>query len=236
MSIRNYYDLKYYEARQEIGELSEDYLLGTDAADIVGSRFEKIRLPLLLKVDSDPVATKNMDRIEVEDDDGDLILHRRTVVRVSYHIKNFDRIEEVLNRTADVENYLPSVKYRKDCIEMEIGTTDDLDGNVAKLEENISSRNRLVENLDCSIEAWLTTYVDNLKKALLQDREERRKIETRPSKKDDNDDGDWDDDRHERTPNDDRSDTLNPDNPAYDDARDNRSDQLNPNNPHYQGE
>ena len=39
-----------------------------------------------------------------------------------------------------------------------------------------------------------------------------------------------------RTPNDDRSDSMNPNNPAYQDSLDNRSDQLNPNNPEYRGD
>lgn len=38
-----------------------------------------------------------------------------------------------------------------------------------------------------------------------------------------------------RTANDDRSDSMNPNNDSYDDSRDNRSDQLNPNNDRYQG-
>jgi hypothetical protein len=38
-----------------------------------------------------------------------------------------------------------------------------------------------------------------------------------------------------RTPNDDRSDSMNPNNPAHDDSLDNHSDQLNPNNERYQG-
>lgn len=38
-----------------------------------------------------------------------------------------------------------------------------------------------------------------------------------------------------RTPNDDRSDSMNPNNDAYWDSQDNRSDQLNPNNERYQG-
>ena len=37
------------------------------------------------------------------------------------------------------------------------------------------------------------------------------------------------------TPNDDRSDSMNPNNDAYDDSQDNRSNQLNPNNNAYQG-
>lgn len=39
-----------------------------------------------------------------------------------------------------------------------------------------------------------------------------------------------------RSPNDDRSDSKNPNNPAYEAASDNRADQLNPNNPEYQGD
>jgi hypothetical protein len=38
-----------------------------------------------------------------------------------------------------------------------------------------------------------------------------------------------------RTANDDRSDSMNPNNENYDDSQDNRSDQLNPNNDRYQG-
>lgn len=38
-----------------------------------------------------------------------------------------------------------------------------------------------------------------------------------------------------RTPNDDRSDSMNPNNDAYWDSLDNHSDQLNPNNDRYQG-
>ncbi len=38
-----------------------------------------------------------------------------------------------------------------------------------------------------------------------------------------------------RTPNDDRSDSMNPNNDAYHDSMDNHSDQLNPNNDEYQG-
>ena len=39
-----------------------------------------------------------------------------------------------------------------------------------------------------------------------------------------------------RTPNDDRSDSMNPNNDAYDYGQDNRSNQLNPNNDAYQGD
>ncbi|SMN00389.1 hypothetical protein SPONN_1643 [uncultured Candidatus Thioglobus sp.] len=38
-----------------------------------------------------------------------------------------------------------------------------------------------------------------------------------------------------RSANDDRSDSMNPNNDAYDDSMDNHSDQLNPNNDEYQG-
>jgi len=39
-----------------------------------------------------------------------------------------------------------------------------------------------------------------------------------------------------RTANDDRSDSMNPNNDAYDDSMDNHSNQLNPNNERYQGQ
>lgn len=39
-----------------------------------------------------------------------------------------------------------------------------------------------------------------------------------------------------RTANDDRSDSMNPNNDAYDDSMDNHSNQLNPNNDAYQGQ
>ena len=39
-----------------------------------------------------------------------------------------------------------------------------------------------------------------------------------------------------RSANDDRSDSMNPNNDAYDDSMDNHSNQLNPNNEEYQGD
>jgi len=39
-----------------------------------------------------------------------------------------------------------------------------------------------------------------------------------------------------RTANDDRSDSMNPNNDAYEDSQENRSNQLNPNNERYQGQ
>ena len=47
---------------------------------------------------------------------------------------------------------------------------------------------------------------------------------------------DWDDEiegSDGRSPNDDRSDSMNPNNDAYQDSMDNRSDQMNPNNDAY---
>ncbi len=38
-----------------------------------------------------------------------------------------------------------------------------------------------------------------------------------------------------RDPNDDRSDSMNPNNDAYQESMDNHSDQLNPNNDRYEG-
>lgn len=47
------------------------------------------------------------------------------------------------------------------------------------------------------------------------------------------DDEGWDDSKSGRSPNDDRSDSMNPNNDAYQASMDNRSDQMNPNNPAY---
>ena len=44
---------------------------------------------------------------------------------------------------------------------------------------------------------------------------------------------DWDNDDDGRTPNDDRSDSMNPNNDAYQNSMDNRSDQMNPNSSNY---
>lgn len=41
--------------------------------------------------------------------------------------------------------------------------------------------------------------------------------------------------KDDRDPNDDRSDSLNPNNDAHQASLDNRSDQFNPNNPNYRG-
>lgn len=38
------------------------------------------------------------------------------------------------------------------------------------------------------------------------------------------------------TPNDDRSDSMNPNNDAYEHSQDNRADHLNPNNERFQGQ
>ena len=46
-------------------------------------------------------------------------------------------------------------------------------------------------------------------------------------------DDDWGDSGSGRSPNDDRSDSMNPNNDAYQASMDNRSDQINPNNPAY---
>jgi ubiquitin len=53
-----------------------------------------------------------------------------------------------------------------------------------------------------------------------------------PKSEDDQDDGGYHEDAG-RSPNDDRSDSMNPDNDAYQASMDNRSDQMNPNNPAY---
>lgn len=60
-----------------------------------------------------------------------------------------------------------------------------------------------------------------------------KKQETPQSKQGKVEDEDDDYDESGRSPNDDRSDSMNPNNDAYQASIDNRSDQMNPNNPSY---
>lgn len=64
------------------------------------------------------------------------------------------------------------------------------------------------------------------------EREEAQKRQAQRQTKNDDDDWHGSDDR---SPNDDRSDSMNPNNDAYQSSMDNRSDQMNPNNDAYGG-
>jgi hypothetical protein len=252
MSIRGYYNRKYWDFQQEIGQLSEEDLIQKSTADLVKSYLNKISLPQVGRDEKKQITIKEITQVSVVDDDGDLSLRRGKFLRIYYPIQDFDRIEEVLNRMSDVEHPRGwTDKYGRNCLELDVGVMENsqemvdseerekrVADSIKEVEENFDRRNRLVKGLNLGIEAWMTEYVDNLKKALIADREERKERESNRTKKRNShdDDGNWDDDSEKRrTPNDDRSDTLNPNNPAYDAARDNRSNQLNPNNPRYHG-
>ena len=73
------------------------------------------------------------------------------------------------------------------------------------------------------------SYKDELPASTFKKQE---KPQNRQSKVADEDD-DYDYDEGGRTPNDDRSDSMNPNNDAYQASMDNRSDQMNPNNSAY---
>jgi hypothetical protein len=75
------------------------------------------------------------------------------------------------------------------------------------------------------------SYKKSLEEKKENHREEQRSSSQGSSSDDDGGD-DYDDDDC-RTPNDDRSDSMNPNNDAYKDAEDNRSNQMNPNNSAY---
>lgn len=65
---------------------------------------------------------------------------------------------------------------------------------------------------------------------LAAEEQRKAKADTNP----DDDDGDWhDDDGGGRTPNDDRSDSMNPSSDSYQASMDNHSNQMNPNNDAY---
>ena len=90
-------------------------------------------------------------------------------------------------------------------------------------------RNRRITQSTDNFKTFLMDYIKDLKKAL----NEEKKVATCKPKVQQNDDS-WDyDEDYGRFPNDDRSDSLNPNNPAYQASLDNRSNQLNPNNSRY---
>lgn len=73
----------------------------------------------------------------------------------------------------------------------------------------------------------IKSYKGELPASTLNKHEEPQNRQSNVADKDD------DYDEGGRTPNDDRSDSMNPDNDAYQAAMDNRSDQMNPNNSAY---
>jgi hypothetical protein len=106
---------------------------------------------------------------------------------------------------------------------------------IGDLESNIALKNQEIQKGNNLMVDELTRFIENMKLAIGKDRAKPERMTTL-SRKEKAEGDDWDDDERERTANDDRSDSLNPNNPAYDAARDNRADQLNPNNPRYQGD
>ena len=228
----------------EIGKLDEDSILQKTEDELVQPYFDKIKLPLTLRDEKRQVTTTEFKCVFVREDDSDLFLKRARIIHVLYPIQDYERIEETLSRDLDVEELCCPVEYRRHSLVL--GPISKEEGeesqkyvapNIEALEWNLKRRNQLVEKFNPSIKVWMTTYVTNLKKALLQERNKDKPPEPAGNeKKEERDDDDRDDDDgHERTPNDDRSDSLNPNNESYDASMDNRSDQLNPNNPNYQG-
>ncbi len=177
---------------------------------------------------------------------------------VIYPIKSSERVEEVLKRSVGwVESSsaeYASARFEHNRIEIQspvqvkwspsnseydsdqAESEKKLNEMVQELEEKIAKKNQVVESYNCSFTIWLTDYLEKLKKTILKDQEEQKKRKksfvSRSGTNFDNDDYG---DAYQRTPNDDRSDSLNPNNSAYQAAQDNHANQLNPNNSRYQG-
>lgn len=66
-----------------------------------------------------------------------------------------------------------------------------------------------------------------------KEKTDKENEETYKENEDYDDDGDYDYSGGSRSPNDDRSDSMNPNNPSSQASQDNRSNQMNPNNPRY---
>lgn len=244
ISYSEYYATRIREAKWKIERLSDDDLLQINTDEMVKSFAEKYQLPLILKDETRSITAEPVNRRSVYEDDGDLDFRRWSAIRVSYPIKHFDKIEESLRYTPVSQIGLEAFEdYEKGSIIIELadrGCAEPLKndlalGTIGDLEEKILRKNQEIQSGNRSIVNVLTNFIENMKTAIRNDMSKPKNNQEQRAKKED-EGGDWDDDRHERSPNDDRSDTLNPNNPAYDDARDNRADQLNPNNPSYQGD
>jgi hypothetical protein len=244
VSYGEYYNTKISEARSKIERLSDDEVLQINTDEMVRSFAEKHQLPLILKDETRSITAEPANRRSVYEDDGNLDFRRWSAIRVSYPIKHSDKIEESLQYTPIWLTALEVFEdYEEGSIIIELARRvsgeplkdDEVLRKIGYLEENIIRKNQEIQSGNESIVNALTRFIENMKTAIRNDLSKPRASQEQRRKKEDGDD-DWDDDKHERTPNDDRSDTSNPNNPAYDDARDNRADQLNPNNPRYQGD
>jgi len=215
---------------------------------VVESYLKKIRLPLIEKrgnrrFKSEKVKVRTV--LRNDDNDEPLQLEKRTDIRITYPIKHKDGIEELFkDRPFNCIEGAGDFNYTKGAIAFWIWDDDPYDrmNQIAEdVEEVVERINREIKSGNEFARAELTQFIEDFKTALQRERLKAksegklRKPKSR-RKADDEDNGDWNDDYNQgRTPNDDRSDTLNPNNPAYDAARDNRADQLNPNNPRYGG-
>jgi hypothetical protein len=219
-------------------------------------------LPQILKDESKPVKKEITTKIFFEEDDDrdpeneeDRYigrLRRNQWLQIIYPIKPSVRIEEVLKRNAgwaessSVE--YASARYRCDSIEIQSPALFENDTEksekkmmelVTEIEEKLAEKNRVVESYNYSFPIWLTDYLEKFKKLILKEREDQNIRSKSSVAKESGNDFDQDDDYYDecgRTANDDRSDSLNPNNSAYQAAQDNHSNQLNPNNSRYQGD
>lgn len=238
-----YYWPHIRRVQREIESKSDNYILRMNTKRVVESYLKEIRLPLIEKRGNRRFKSEKIKvRTVLRNDDYNepLELEKRTDIRIVYPIKHQDRIEELFkDRPFDYIEFLGGVDYTKGTMVFWTGDDDSYDWVnriVEDVEEVVERINRDIKSGNEFARAELTQFIEDFKIVLQR---ERMKAKRKPKSRrnaDDEGDGDWDnDDDQGRTPNDDRSDTLNPNNPAYDDARDNRADQLNPNNPRYGG-
>jgi hypothetical protein len=261
MAIEDYYHKKYADFKDGISFLNEDQILQINSQEAAQANYEQIKLPLILKDETRPLRKELVSKIFVYDSEDEIRLNKISVLSVSYPIKPFEKLNEVLSRSAEsfeCRNADWNIQNKPDCIEIlqppasilgsynnesEVDTEKSeqkMDEVVQFIETLVTKKNSKVVLYNSNFQAWIIDYLEKLKKAILTDRKEKANNKTKGCNIGRKDvDSDWEDsDENEqgRTSNDDRSDSLNPNNSAYDAAQDNHSNQLNPNNSRYQGE
>jgi hypothetical protein len=172
-----------------------------------------------------------------------LTLNRYHIVTGSIFVKPKKNLKETLKKTAIVENqriftsqfeFLCNGEwnYKKGKIQFKCHSEDEAQKIINDFKIFNEIRNRRISQSTDNFKTFLMDYIKDLKKAL---NEEKKGRTCKPKMKQNDDSWDYDDEDYVRCPNDDRSDSLNPNNPAYQASLDNRSNQLNPNNSRYRG-
>lgn len=233
--LRDYSMDRLYEAEWEIESMTDDEILAIERTELTQFYLRKFGLPLIVRDNSKPVAKMLQPSRSLREDDDEVSIRRWTRLAIHYYFERNDRLEELFrNSRFRATEFVMHLHYADGEV---VFFADEkyAESALKNFEDAIDDVNDSIEEGNRFLEENLKRFIENFKKAVEQDRSKPLRLHPPDSlDKNKDEDNDFDDEGHSRSPNDDRSDTLNPNNPAYDDARDNRSDQLNPNNPRHQ--